>query len=144
MRELKFRAWHNKQKKMYSAEELGIDQLTLSVDGRGFVNVHDGNREFSRFYYFMEPMQFTGLHDRNDKEIYEGDILKRTGCLHVFEETPFDIIGKVEWCVGDAGFRFICYTEEHIFVIQTQDEVIGNIHENPDLLKEVQNEHQNT
>jgi len=39
MREIKFRAWHTLQNVMFSAEELGTDQMTLSVDGRGFVNV---------------------------------------------------------------------------------------------------------
>lgn len=66
--------------------------------------------------------QFSGLLDKNGKEIYEGDVIE------------FMRAGKkkrvvVEWDEYDAGFRYI--TQNPL-----DNEIIGNIYENPELLKE--------
>lgn len=76
-------------------------------------------------------MQFTGLKDKNGKEIYESDILKDN-----------ELIGKVVF----ASPSFIVETSTQIYalakglVMQTDlkySEVIGNVYENPELLQEV-------
>lgn len=46
-RPIKFRAWHSKHKKMFSPEEMGRDQLTIMLDGTGFINVHGGDTKLS-------------------------------------------------------------------------------------------------
>lgn len=68
--------------------------------------------------------QFTGLYDRNGKEIYEGDIIKCGNFVH----------SSVEYHNG----CFYCRDENRrlLKTIAREGEVVGNIHENPELLEE--------
>ena len=69
MREIKFRAWDGEQKRMYSWEELlGRTKTVPEAHPLASLYSHgDGS---------WEIMQFTGLTDKNGKEIYEGDKVK--------------------------------------------------------------------
>jgi len=128
MREIKFRAWNFKDKKMFSAEEMTVDQMAILPDGH-FANI-DGQHTSRSIIYSHEqmlPLQYTGLKDKNGKEIYEGDILRREigETIHraavTFEEGRFVTShpgGGIGWTVNSAT-----------------SEVIGNIYENPELLK---------
>lgn len=75
----------------------------------------------------FEVMQFTGLLDKNDKEIYEGDIVDFAGLK------PVEIVWK------DNGFKSSMHGSEPIHLTQEGmsmfGEIIGNIYENPELLK---------
>lgn len=69
--------------------------------------------------------QFTGLHDKNGEEIYEGDVYR-------FEHP--DSVNEVSYSIGGgfAGFDFSpSFSDENTL---TDVEVIGNIHDNPELL----------
>jgi uncharacterized phage protein (TIGR01671 family) len=78
-------------------------------------------------------MQFTGLHDKNGKEIYEGDIMQ-----HKFDERLFN------WLISFDDGAFVLqnigvdgYLMDKIRLTQTsciERIVIGNIYENPELL----------
>ena len=59
MREHKYRAWDTSRKKMYSAEELGVDQETLSADGRGFVNISGDSTRLRQFHTHLLPLEYT-------------------------------------------------------------------------------------
>lgn len=79
--------------------------------------------------------QFTGLHDKNGKEIYEGDIIRLGGntydlCYYANQNVV------VEWFDGLTGFKPFNDTHSDYDTIDPEScEVIGNINENKDLLK---------
>lgn len=78
--------------------------------------------------------QFTGLLDKNSKEIYEGDVVVlRRGVKNISNTQT------IEWCshassfvrvIDDMDAHFISEADMNLY------EVIGNIHENPELLKQ--------
>lgn len=121
-REIKFRIWDKRLKQMNLTDKASFHQ-GQAVKFDFMIPWRD--KIFADEWVIM---QYTGLKDRNGKEIYEGDIL-------IDDEYPEEGIGyaKVEWknagWIADPWFG----TEE--FAEEAKDyEVIGNIHENPDLL----------
>ena len=77
-------------------------------------------------------MQFTGLHDKNGKDIYEGDILKyKFSVLGGMDEVIFTdgMFRLKDDYIPEAGFRTVSNVENYC-------EVIGNIHDNPELLNQ--------
>jgi len=124
----KYRAWDTKRKKMWSAEELGRDQLTLSPDGKGFVNVSSVSTKLSRYLPHLIPLQYTGEQDKHGKDIYQGDLIQNgikdwCGCV-VFQNGSFLVRNEV------------VLRELKFFVGIIEDEVVGNKYENPERLKE--------
>lgn len=78
--------------------------------------------EFDDSQYIVE--QCTGLRDKNGKLIYEGDVVRQISkCEPEYEE----YITEVKWC----GLGYSLYDKESF-----DYEVIGNIHENPELLEQ--------
>ncbi|RPI78149.1 MAG: hypothetical protein EHM45_06475 [Desulfobacteraceae bacterium] len=124
MREIKFRAWHSGMKKMFSAEEMAEDQLTLLPTGK-FINVHGQNTRLSTIFSHeqMLPEQFTGLRDKNGKEIYEGDVIE-------WLNLRFEITLN-----NHHGYRFMVGVDQINRAYAERSEIIGNIHENPELLE---------
>jgi uncharacterized phage protein (TIGR01671 family) len=116
-REIKFRAWDAVKKEMFSCEDTAGSLIDFFTK---FRTIHDG-------YGRAHLMQYTGLKDKNGKEIYEGDI--------IFYKTGIDNVAVVEWL--DSGFiRRISKEMYHNFHVKDEIEIIGNIYENEDLLDE--------
>jgi hypothetical protein len=70
-------------------------------------------------------MQSTGLADRNGKEIFEGDVVE------LFNEKR-----KIRWADGSWYFVDREGDGDHVFFFHRHMEVIGNIYENPELMKD--------
>ena len=129
MRKIKFRCWY--EGKMYEVFSYNISDKSVDISLPRF--------PFSQHVYPDNIMQYTGLKDKNGKETYEGDII----CVD--EISIYDTINAVMqwrewesenyWMKVKAGWRLVgingpvrqIWTEETI-------EIIGNIHENPELI----------
>ena len=113
---------------MYSSDKMGQDQLTLSVDGRGFINVSGRSTKLSTFPTHIIPMQYVGLKDTKGVGIFADDIIKITDPRVI--DRP--VIGKVVWFnlswQLDDGCMLCVFRPDRI-------EVIGNIHANPKLVE---------
>ena len=75
--------------------------------------------------------QYTGLTDKNGKKIFEGDIVK---CKDYLEAKPFEFQGYVDF--KDGSFVIVGDFMTHYRWLDYEVEIIGNIHDNPELLKE--------
>ena len=134
MREIKFRAWDGREM------EFDITVGCHSKDGKGARNtvviIDDGACWFAQEEPYNAIMQYTGLKDKNGKEIYEGDILELEG-------------GADEPAKGPVIFEYGCFCLEapwikngrhqpelkhYIKMPFCEVEVLGNIYENPELL----------
>jgi len=95
----------------------------------------------------IQCQQFTGLKDKNDKEIYEGDILNEIHYEDWGDESGFSYLGVVRhktYSSCDAGHQFSGFVtypnlnENKDYAgnqIREDCEIVGNIFENPELLK---------
>lgn len=130
MREIKFRAWHSGMRRIISAEELGADQMTILPSTGQFINVSGDFVSRSTIYPLDKfvPMQYTGLKDKNGKEIYEGDVLMYTDACWANPKQA-----TVVWDPDHA--KFTLDAEYGWGMIFEDIQVIGNIRENPEMLK---------
>lgn len=120
MREIKFRAWDEQNKIMHNEVEFirsgteGNDWILFKSDKQKLECENVLNNPY--FQQQINIMQYTGLKDKNEIEIYEGDIVYLSGIGLTEIEFPF--IDLYQACYeNDIGA------------------IIGNIYENPELLE---------
>lgn len=131
MREIKFRAWNTKQEFMDTAWLIDWEHGIVCHSKHNKSTIED-----------CVIMQYTGLKDKNEREIFEGDLIdfydfwdEITGGYAEGKSR----VGKVEY-IGTGFFVTDIKDEEYesdLFLLKINDdelEVVGNIHENPDLL----------
>ena len=122
MNNIKFRAWDK------------IDKVMLTVNTYFFyyeyvwLNVDNKKNCLRRKLDEVEIMQFTGLVDSNNIEIYEGDLINFFGqtCEIIYEDGAFWVEDVRESSLSDCS-------DSLLRDIHTDIQVIGNIYENPDL-----------
>ena len=141
MREIKFRG-----KRIWTDEWI-YGNLVIDKHGRNHIVPfayfdedghhlsYDDDTDTPVFIMQESVGQFTGLHDKNGKEIYEGDIVK-------FEDVSGykDGCASVIWHEDSCGYYLEndddnIYDTLYDFTPSYQMEIIGNIHENPELLE---------
>ena len=115
----------------YLVKAVGGECMILPV-----TTEHCGGAEFSEGYH-CDPTtvgQYTGLKDKNGKRIFEGDIvhclarMDEANCVVIFEEGEFRLVPEkncTTYVTGGGYHALRCFVKE----------VIGNVHDNPELLK---------
>jgi len=126
-REIKLRVWDTKKRLMVD----GFDEsLYLSLNhGLLFINTVGEPIDVEKERYVIQ--QYTGLKDTKGKEIYEGDIVQNM------------IIGPVEYFLGEFSIGGVTPLKDFLIIPRDENqpldldlEIIGNIFENPELLKQ--------
>lgn len=121
-RKIKFRMWNDYDKKMIHWNEL-LEKNLANI--------------FTIPSYNKWLMQYTGLHDKNGKEIYEGDIVSK----EVFDDTKPNYINKsyakVVYIEELAGFYLVNKSNKILWEVADDKyniEVVSTIYDNPELL----------
>ena len=129
VRAIKFRAWVNELKLMCIVERLDIAAGRICLKHVEFAKIFLSERVGAPTND-VKLMQYTGLKDKNGKEIYEGDVVNYS------HPRTNEIIRTVTFKHGAFGIEGI-YEKTHIIfgnILDNHIEVIGNIYENPELL----------
>lgn len=133
MRTIKFRGKTHGNGKWYYGSLVYSDEINAAIYfqiGRGLVKTMD--------WVYVIPKtvgQFSGLYDCNEKEIFEGDILKweKDGLLYVVKFWDGMFYASVEECNDGilGGFPLYALTKYE----DRKCKIVGNIYDNPELLK---------
>lgn len=145
-REIKFRIYDTDEKEMFYQEDIDYIDINNEI---AYINQDGGGYDYliDFVYGYGKLMQYTGLKDKNGKEIYEGDIL-RCKCL---KKCKLDSCAEkviqyknslIEWWESgcNLGYRLRDSKGKTMMIKPThlntmEVEVIGNIYENPELLE---------
>ena len=122
MRKIKFRAWDKENEKMMKVSSLHLENKEISVKENGTFHL----------CRMQDLMQYTGLKDKNGKEIYENDLIscnKHKNIVVFFEGGCF----KVKY-LRNSTTTITCTLNS--FLEKYKCKISGNIYEHPELLEE--------
>jgi len=126
MREIKFRVWDN-QNACWAKEQDVIESMGLEFGINDYWLEENGADKCIRWSF----MQFTGLKDKNGKEIYEGDVLNVKCKDGGIVEWPNHLV-QWEHIQGYIGFWIPEQTRDRPGKHEYSIEIMGNIHQDPD------------
>ncbi|MCT1575675.1 YopX family protein [Oceanobacillus kimchii] len=150
MREIKVRAWDKESKKMREIDSIAFhgkgafDQSTQKIkliNLWGYNVIEEKDVIVQREPKDVVLLEFTGLKDKNGKEIYEGDIIEFNNCDYQRTAGNLDdeiVLGEVEYSCGAWGLKESNGQLHDLYLTLINDEeaeIIGNIYEHPHLLK---------
>lgn len=128
MRTIKFRAWDNENNQMLDVQELNFEDCFYGGEMQIKTTMYNDYFDCRE----MPLMQYTGMHDKNGKEIYEGDILQiDVDKAWVMWNDKYGYFQLVP--IGDYYFDSDVIGQALEY---TKPEVIGNVFENKELLNE--------
>ena len=119
----RYRAWDKLKNEMYVVEQINFNRGEFESIGDGITFKRDADE--------VELMQSTGLFDKNGKEVFVGDIIKCTrGC-------PYEVYLEKEYGGTYIGGMPAIYLKGLLsgYAWTEDEEIIGNIYENPELLE---------
>ncbi len=130
---IKFRVWDKETKSMWNIERWHVeDEYFDLIEPDKSVADHNAKRAW-RKQSDVIIMQYTGLFDKNGKEIFEGDIVEI-----IYDYEPFT--GVVVYDLGETDFKATNGNEDYgnnfqYLTVGESIEVIGNVHQHPNLLE---------
>lgn len=125
-REIKFRAWDGNQ---LVSSDYGEEDFMICANGDiGYLTETGGYYTYKYFAYHIDwkLMQFTGFYDKENKEVYEGDIIEV-----MLDGRTFN--GYVDWDYGSFTLKESFITHYRWMDMEII-KVIGNIYENPQII----------
>lgn len=125
MREIKFRAWDKIGKKFVSAESVSDQKIPVIPTEHGFV---------LKTKFILS--QFTGMKDKDGKEVYEGDVVEAAWMHHGKPGQVFMAFIFFNEHIGSfrIGYESLGGFSQDEVYFRYQVKVIGNVYENPDLV----------
>jgi uncharacterized phage protein (TIGR01671 family) len=140
-REIKFRAWDESKEIMHfdfqfiKSGDNNNDWIVFISDKQTLqVELHPLKNPY--FQQQFKIMQFTGLKDSEENDIYEGDIIQTVGYTGVVKYEPQAAQYHINWKVNDSSRYMtfnVTFSDGEIYQCNYM-KVIGNIYENPELL----------
>ncbi|MDH5085859.1 YopX family protein [Clostridium perfringens] len=138
-RELKFRVWDKTSDSMLYQDD--FERVELDTKNKMVTLIAEEESDKSHYVLDYEDgieaeiLQYTGLKDKNGKEIYEGDILS----IKIYSGDKVIVEGKTVVEFKDGCFGVIWGHDKAFLSLNSffkaKFEVIGNIYENPELLR---------